>query len=63
MPQDPEIRVCFLIAPFPNDKLCCSFAIMHAVHSHGHPGSDGVFSAYVLPLFSSCAALMAILMG
>lgn len=55
--------VCFLIAPCPNDKLCCSFSSMHPVRSHGYPASDGVFSAYVLPSISSCVASLAILMG
>lgn len=60
--EDPEIIVCFLVASCTNDKLCCSFANIHIVHSHGHPVGD-VFSADVLPSISSCAALMATLMG
>lgn len=36
--------VCFLTAPCPNDKLCCSFSNMHLVRSHGYPASDGVLA-------------------
>lgn len=54
--EDPEITVCSLIVPCPNVKLCCSFANMHIVYSHGHPANDGVFAAYVLPSLSSCVA-------
>lgn len=61
--EDPDIIVCFLVVPCPNNKLCCSFSNIHIVQSHSHPASDGVFSAHVLLSISSCVALMATLMG